>query len=140
MKTFKASQELIDILLTYGFVEDTHINYPEHAARLKADPYDPSHMKRHFVFKGTREKLHFDYVNMYLPTGGNTMSFTTDELKSLIAFCRLSATDRTALTDERYQALSIPEIISDVKRHPYIYSKSVYKRAKLQFEKIPDIN
>jgi hypothetical protein len=63
----------------------------------------------------------------------------SDDLKSLIAFCQLSSADRSALVDERYNVLSIPQIISDVVREPRIYSKAVYKRAKSAFENLEHI-
>ncbi|MDB5012823.1 MAG: hypothetical protein JWQ25_1025 [Daejeonella sp.] len=136
MKSYEASQELIDILLANGFVEDTNKRYPEHAKRLIGDNYNPHGMKRHFSYPGTREKIYFDYINMKLPTGVQKYNLNTDELKSLIAFCRLSSTDRSLLIAERYNVLSAPEITSNVKREPRIYSRAAYKRVKQTFENL----
>lgn len=138
MKTYKASQELIDILLANGFVEDTQKTYPEHAKRLTGDNYNPHGMKRHFSYPGTREKVYFDYINIKLPTGVHKYDLNVNELKSLIAFCRLSSNDRSVLVAERYNVLSIPEITSNVNREPRVYSKAVYKRVKQAFESLQD--
>jgi hypothetical protein len=139
MKTYKASKELIDILLTNGFVEDTQKTYPEHARRLIGDNYNPDGMKRHFSYPGTREKVYFDYINIKLPTGVQKYNLNVDELKSLIAFCRLSSTDRSLLVAERYNVLSVPGITSNVNREPRIYSKAAYKRVKQAFESLQDV-
>jgi hypothetical protein len=140
MNSYTASSELIEILTFNGFVEDTSNNYPEHAARLIKQAYDPHHIKRHFVFKGTREKLYLDYINIILPSGGSCYSLNAKELKSLIAFCKLSTSDRSILREERYHALSIPKLLLDVERAPMIYSKAVYKRAIAQFYTLSHIN
>lgn len=140
MKKYEASNELIEIFLKNGFVEDTSKTFPEHARRLVGDNYDPHGMKRHFFFPGTREKVYLDYINIKLPTGVHRYTLTTEEVKSLIAFCRLSAADRSALTEQRYNVLSIPEIIANVEREPRIYSKIAYKRAKQQFEKLSQLS
>ena len=124
IKTYKASQELIDILLANGFVEDTQKIYPEHAKRLIGDNYNPDGMKRHFSYPGTREKVYFDYINIKLPTGIQKYNLNVDELKSLIAFCHLSPIDRSLLVAERYNVLSVSEITSNVNRDPKIYSKA----------------
>jgi hypothetical protein len=139
MKIYEASQELVDLLLANGFVEDTQVNYPEHAARLKDKAYDPHGMKRHFKFPGTREKVYFDYINMRLPGNNDRYKITEEELRSMIAYLRLSATDRSALNNEKYHALSIPEIIRNMDRAPMIYSKPVYKRAKAQFDLLDNL-
>lgn len=139
MKTYKASKELIDILLANGFVEDTQKTYPEHAKRLIGDNYNPDGMKRHFSYPGTREKVYFDYINIKLPTGVQKYNLNVDELKSLIAFCRLSSTDRSLLVAERYNVLSVAEITSNVNREPRIYSQAAYKRIKQAFESLQDI-
>lgn len=139
MKTYKASQGLIDILLANGFVEDTQKTYPEHAKRLIGDNYNPDGMKRHFSYPGTREKVYFDYINIKLPTGVQKYNLNVDELKSLIAFCRLSSTDRSLLVAERYNVLSVAEITSNVNREPRIYSKAAYQRVKQVFESLQDV-
>jgi|GEM_PF-2320380 len=53
-----------------------------------------------------------------------------NEVKFLIAFCLLSSVDRSAMVKERYNMLSIPEIIAHVEHEPRIYSKIAYKYAK----------
>ncbi|MEJ5961599.1 hypothetical protein [Pedobacter immunditicola] len=123
-----------------GFIEDTTKTYPEHAKRLVDSNYDPEGMKRHFSFPGTREKVYLDYINIKLPTRIQRYKMNTDEVKSLIAFCRLSSADRYALVGQRYDVLSIPEIIANVEREPRIYSKAAYKRAKKEFESLSQIS
>lgn len=137
---YAASQELIDILLANGFVEDTERTFPEHARRLVGNNYDPYGMKRHFSYPGTCEKVYFDYINIKLPTGIQQYSLTTNELKSMIAFCNLSSSDRAALIDQRYNAFSLSKITSNVIREPRLYNKATYKRAKKAYESLHAIS
>lgn len=139
MKIYEASKELIDILISNGFVEDTDRTYPEHAKRLIDSEYNPHGMKRHLSYVGTREKVYLDYINIKLPTGVQCYGLSLEDLKSLITFCRLSASDRSILVGQRYNVLSIPEIISNIEREPRIYSKSVYSRAENIFKNLNHI-
>ncbi len=136
MNTYKASQELIDILLANGFIEDTQQTFPEHAKRLIGNNYNPNGMKRHFSYPGTREKVYFDYINIKLPTGIYKYDLNVNELKSLIAFCRLSSNDRSLLVTEGYNVLSVPEKTSNVNLEPRTYTKVAYQRVKQAFESL----
>jgi hypothetical protein len=136
MKKYKASQELVDILLNFGFQEDTHVNYPVHSKRLNDGPYDPGGMKRHFKFPGTKETIYFDYINMRLPTNINLYSITEDELKSILTYVSLSSADRRGLENDGYNALSILEIITRMKDISQIYSTALNKRVKDKFDAI----
>jgi hypothetical protein len=136
MKKYEASQELIDILLNFGFQEDTSVTYPQHAKRLNDGPYNPGGMKRHFKFPGTRETIYFDYINMRLPTNIDLYSVTEDELKSILTYVSLSSTDRRALENDRYNALSIPEIITRMKDIPQLYSTALNTRVRDRFNTI----
>ncbi|UKT65963.1 hypothetical protein [Pedobacter mucosus] len=113
MKKYQASTELIDILLKNGFIENTIITYPLHAARLKGDNYDAQHMKRHFVFVCTRENVLFDYINMRFPGQIGASSLDTAELKSLITYCKLSSSDRATLKAESYHSLSVHKLLGE---------------------------
>jgi len=136
MKKYEASQELVDILLNFGFQEDTHINYPEHSKRLNNDYYNPHGMKRHFRFPGTKETIYFDYINMRLPTNIDLYGVTEDELKSILTYVSLSSADRRGLENDRYNALSIPEIITRMKAIPRLYSTALNKRIKDKFDAV----
>lgn len=136
MKTFKPSQELINILLQHGFAEDTAIKFRIHAKRLEGQNYDPYHVKRHFSFPGTAEKIYFDYINMHLPTSVSTSSLNVDELKSLITFCHLSSSDRQIIKNELYKATTIHKLLKNVKESPEIYSRKAFSRAKDIFESL----
>ncbi|NQU32757.1 MAG: hypothetical protein HQ521_05940 [Bacteroidetes bacterium] len=62
---YTASQELIDILLRHGFIENTHIDWPDHIELLKErGEYDSGSIKRRFT-KG-RIVIMFDYINLYI--------------------------------------------------------------------------
>jgi hypothetical protein len=136
MKKYEASQGLVDILLNFGFQEDTHVNYPEHSKRLNNGPYNPHGMKRHFRFPGTKETIYFDYINMRLPTNIDLYSVTEDELKSILTYVSLSSADRRGLENDRYNALSIPEIITRMKATPRLYSTALNKRIKDKFDAV----
>ena len=133
-------QELIEILLANGFVEDTERTFPEHAKRLVGNNYDPHGMKRHFSYPGTREKVFFDYINIKLPTGVQRYRLTLDELKSMLSFCNLSSSDRGTLLDQHYNVLSIPGLVSDINREPRIYARAAYKRVKHAYENLNAIS
>jgi hypothetical protein len=62
---YRASQELIDILLKHGFTENTHIDWPDHIELLEErGEYDPGSIKRRFR-KG-RIVIMFNYTNIYI--------------------------------------------------------------------------
>jgi len=136
MKKYEASQELVDLLLNFGFQEDTHVNYPEHSKRLNSGPYDPHGMKRHFKFPGTKETIYFDYINMRFPTSVDLYSVTEDELKSILTYVSLSSVDRRGLENDRYNALSILEIIARMKATPRLYNTALNKRVRNKFDTI----
>ena len=140
MKTFSPSQELIDILISHGFAEDTQVKNPEHYRRLETQVYNPYHVKRYFSFPGTSEKVYFDYINMYLPTGIGTPSLNVEELKSLITYCRLSSADRQLIKRELYKATTIYKLVKEVTNMPEIYSRKAFHRAKSIFETLDPIN
>lgn len=139
MKTYQASNELIDILLQNGFIEDTKTTYPMHASRLKGDNYNAHHMKRHFSFPRTREKVLFDYINMRIPAGICSSSLSSVELKSLVTYCKLSSADRAALKEEAHHSLSLHKLVDDIIRVPEIYSKAALKRAKNLYDSLSHI-
>ena len=99
MKTYKASQELVDILLKNGFTETTKETYPEHFKRMKKQgEYNPGSMKRKFNFeKSKRDYILMDYsiIIPYYRSSANgpdmNSSLTEDQLKSIIVFFKLSA-------------------------------------------------
>lgn len=88
---YKASQELIDILLKYGFTEDTKSQYPEHHKRwLHLGEYDPNSIKRSFI-KG-RFRITFDYINICFQYNSPSIFFNTIRIKKnqLVSFLYFS--------------------------------------------------
>lgn len=98
MKTYTASQELVDILLKNGFIETTEKNYPEHFKRMKKDGYKHSSMKRSFAINPrSRDYILLDYYTIipyYKSTADGVdmnHSLTEDQLKSIIVFYKMSS-------------------------------------------------
>ena len=95
MKLFKASQELVDILLKHGFTDCTDKLYPHYYRRMNQCGYDPYSMKRIFCFGGTGDYLLFNYVYITLHHTGyfnhteERLRLSEDELRSLIVFYKL---------------------------------------------------
>lgn len=95
---FKASQELIDILLKYSFTENTKSRYPEHYERLlRFGKYNPDSMKRSFI-KG-RFRVTFDYINIYFQYNSASIFFSTtritkNQLVSFLYFSQLPASKK----------------------------------------------
>lgn len=96
---YSASQELIDILLRFGFKEDTEKKYPiQYSQMQQRGEYNPYSFKR--SFRKGRMWILFDYINIHIlynsPTFFfNEMAISLEELTSLIYFMQLSTADRT---------------------------------------------
>jgi hypothetical protein len=136
MEQFEASQQLVEILLNSGFIEDTQKTYPTHAIRFKSGEYNPHYMKRHFMFPGTREKVYFDYIHMRLPGKQDRYKLSLDETKSMITFCSLSAADRKKWEEQGYNSLSAAEIINKLETIPEIYSSPLFRRIAMKFRSL----
>lgn len=93
MKTYEASQILVDILLKNGFEERTERYYPSHFKDLQRMPYNPNSFKRVFQFHSHRDNITFDYINIHAYVNGGECGGSTklseDEVKSLIAFYKM---------------------------------------------------
>lgn len=88
---FKASQELIDILLKYSFTENTKSRFPEHYKRLlHFGEYNLDSMKRSFI-KG-KFRVTFNYINIYFQYNSAPAFFyaTRIEKNQLVSFLYFS--------------------------------------------------
>ena len=96
MKKYKASEELAEILIKNGFVENTKTKYPDHYNRLLNNGYSPNSVKRSFLYK-PNHNLIFDYINIvpyYRKSCNGTeikIELTENEIKSIITFYKLSS-------------------------------------------------
>lgn len=97
----KVSQKLVDILLEYGFAENTTKFHQEHYERLKQmGEYNPYSVKRSFV-KG-RLHILFDYINMVM-TYNSAAAFywnsriTINQLVSVLYFSKCDTKQRQYL-------------------------------------------
>lgn len=97
----EASQQLVNLLLDYGFKEDTKTRYPEHYNYLKcADCYNPYSVKRSFV-KG-KFRILFDYIRIEMSYNSATLFFgkshiSVNELTSIIYFNNVPTEQKTYL-------------------------------------------
>ncbi len=88
MKTFKPSNELVDILTNNRIIETTKSDYPIHYARIKKRGYDPGSCKRNF--RVGKSNLIFDYVNINFFYGSvmrfSRLELNVDKVKRIITF------------------------------------------------------
>ena len=97
----KASQQLIDILLSNGFKEHTSSSHPEHWNLLQEKGfYDPQSVKRDL--RHGRLKVFFNYESIEISHNECAYPKITNELsksevKSLVLFTKLSPSNRAFL-------------------------------------------
>lgn len=130
MENYKASEELINVLLKNGFTEVTKEKHPLHFDKLITDGYDPLKMKRLFSINGhKRNFIQFDYTMIQarfregVNSGNMKTEISTNELKSLITFYKLHFQTQNKM---KRNGLSIFTLISDynsIKKHPDFYKK-----------------
>ena len=101
---YSAGQELIDILLHFGFKEDTDKIYPDQYEQMKQrGEYNPYSFKR--SFKKGRMWVLFDYINIHILYNSstfffNSMGISLEELTSLIYFMQLTSADKSYMLDK----------------------------------------
>ena len=101
---YSAGQSLIDILLHFGFIEDTEKEYTSHYVLMKQKgEYNPYSIKR--SFKKGRMWILFDYINIHISYNSpefffDEMTISLEELTSLIYFMQLSTSDRTYILNK----------------------------------------
>lgn len=101
---YSASQDLIDILLRFGFKEDTDKVYPMQYAQMKQrGEYDPHSFKR--SFRKGRMWILLDYINIRILYNSSAfffdeMAISIEELTSLIYFMQLSSTDKVYMLNK----------------------------------------
>lgn len=112
---YKASQQLIDILLSNGFKEHTSSSCPEHWDLLQEKGfYDPQSVKRDLRFR--RLTIFFNYINICIRYNSAAYYKTTcklleSEIKSLILFTKLPTSLRTFLKHHNVYPTGIIEYI-----------------------------
>ncbi|MFK5856842.1 MAG: hypothetical protein QM503_11970 [Bacteroidota bacterium] len=132
---YTASQELIDILLRHGFIENTHIDWIDHIKLLRdRGEYDPGSIKRRF--RNGRIVIMFDYINIYISYNrqqpflrSSYLPFVT--LKTILFFLTSKPYDKQYII-KHGSFNSFNEYIDDPRNVQYSFSK--LKRTK--FNKI----
>jgi hypothetical protein len=100
MKIYKASDELVNILLRHGFIERTAKSYFRDTQTLdSAGVYDPNTMRRAFVYKRAYyNRIFFDYGNVKVMLNNIVVdaSFQLNELelRSILTFFSLSNVEK----------------------------------------------
>lgn len=133
----KVSQKIVDILLEYGFGENTTKYYPEHHKRLKQmGEYNPYSVKRSFV-KG-RLHILFDYIHMTMRYNSASAFFwesriTINQLVSVLYFSKcdtiqkqylkkyISRNDLTRIYDELQKDMPYQESFRPKTKILYAY-------------------
>lgn len=135
MKSYKVSEELVDVLLKFGFKDETDRYYPEHFERLK-NGYDPLHVKRRFSTGSYKDYVIFEFINIKISGDNDRYVLTENELKSLIVFHHLSSEDRRKWRESSYGTLEGWKIVADIEEYPTIYPRAFQKRIKTNFESL----
>ncbi len=106
MEIYKASGELVNVLLRHGFIEKTAKLFAGDAQRLNDTAvYDPHTMKRVFAYKRFYyNRIFFDYNNIRIllnnePIESN-LQFTELELRSILTFFSLKSDEKWVLVDK----------------------------------------
>lgn len=142
VKLYKASQELIDLLLKYGFSDKTEKLYPHHYQRMKAKGYDPYSMKRIFCFSQHSDYLlfHYLYIRVHHSSLFNATVeknyLTTEEVRSLIAFYRLPTQIAREWLDAYYNAFELHRYYEKICALPEFYDTDLDKCIKQAYEEV----
>lgn len=123
-KTYSDPKKIIPILIKSGFIETSNI----------AESSGLS--KRTLRFPSTREKVLFKNGYIYLPDGHKQRNINCTELKSLITYCLISRTDRTALKLKGLPLTAISKIVADFKAEPEEFSSALFRRIVDVYENI----
>lgn len=143
MKKYEASQELIDIFLKHGFIDKTENVWPMHFQRMQTHKYEPDGVKRVLEWRthGNRNYIYFDYINVKVVYRHNiyaeSLSFSEDELKSILVFFNLSTQDRWEwIKKPNHPIVSIYEYYQDILENPRNYNYAFDRRLKICYEKL----
>jgi hypothetical protein len=141
-RTFKASPELVTLLLKYGFSDNTEKLYPKHFKQMKERGYDPHSMKRIFCFRQHEDYLLFNYVYITLHHNGafshteERKTLTTDELRSLITFYKLPPQGGKEWLEAYTNALDLYKYYRNARAMPEVYNTELDKRITSTFERV----
>ncbi|EHQ41785.1 hypothetical protein [Myroides odoratus] len=145
MAIYKASEELVNILLKNGLEETTEKNLPVHYKNMVENGYDPNKVKRDFSYNGKRVLI-FDYVVIKPKikgfTSGRDMKteLTIDELKSIIVFSKLPYQTVNGLYRNNHNYVTqLHNLYFYIKEHPdFTKSKNKFRNELItkEFENI----
>jgi len=142
VRTFKASQELVNLLLKYGFSDNTEGLYPKHYQRIKEHGYDPYSMKRIFCFSPHEDYLLFNYTYITLHHSGpfshteERRTLTANELRSLITFYKLPLQIGMEWLEAYTNAFELHKYYHSACAMPEIYNTELDNRIRNIFERI----
>jgi hypothetical protein len=142
MKLFKASQQLVDLLLRNGFTDFTDKLYPHYYKRMNQAGYDPYSMKRIFCFNGTDDYLLFNYVYITLHHTGyfnhteERHRLTEDELRSLITFYNLPPENGREWLEAYVNAFEVHKYYHTICALPELYNSLTDRLIREVYERI----
>lgn len=125
---YKASTELINILLNNGFKNKSYVYVRLNDDRFSCkEPYNPFVYKRMFgIGKGKRRlNFFFDYINMAVIDGGGNITkeyyeLNESQLRSIIAYFKLSYQRRLTLKIyTNYQIESAGHLMEEQRKYGY---------------------
>lgn len=133
---YRATQILVDILLSHGFKEYTHSLYPTDWEKLRnSSAYSPNSVKRELRFG--RLRVFFNYINIWISYNSSGYDKTIfrlpeSELRSLLLFTKLSTTDRAYLNRHSIYPSNIAEYVAKYSVEDREYLR-VSTRAKIEY-------
>lgn len=109
MKTYKANEDLIDVLISHGFIETT-------------PKYDLGRRKKEFrLSKTSQKKIYFDYENIHIFKSSwgqdQKMRITEDDLKCILFYFKTNYNDyREVDKDGKFKFENVKNKIASMKR------------------------
>jgi len=136
MKTYKHSEELINILVSNGFKDITDKIYPDYWDILKEDKekYSPDSYKR--SFKKIQLVIHFYRSYEIWVKGENIGNLLTEkQLKSIVFYTNLLSIDKTFFNKKKVNPANIWDWLENEKQyHKFMKKNQVEKLEKYLVE------
>lgn len=134
-----ASHQLANILMAYGFIENTIIRYPEQRKRMETDGYMPAIMKRSFRF-GHKVMMVFDYEDIILYHNNFSIfhqcQISERDLAALLTFVQLSPRTRNAWLESRRSPLEIADHYDWIREHPKLATERRDQFIEMKFKEV----
>jgi len=140
-KTYRASEQLVEVFIRNGFNEITASRYPEHARQIQQNGYNPHAQKRAFIVGNRKQNvLTLDYINIipyhHGASSEGTLSLTEEELKSIVAFYKLPAAAQLAFKRSNGKITELYARYKRICENPSSYYRRSDRQIKVVYESV----